>query len=372
MEKMLDIITSGVAQRPGAVIETEEQLQRKEEILTEISSGIRQYPDWMADYGEDEADAVEYDTDDPTALDASTLGTWTIRDLKSKFEYEYDPAAGEADPNVPPPGNYITQVAMDDDGVEIGYNPLYGPSSLMDTRTMIGARDSFMIDPDTRDDTMLTKEFQPGDLEIGYNEEVVKFRQSLNFIETYIDPFLGDDVPVPRHVAKWCGYPEQIAYPPKDYSNNRFTKPQDLTNFDDMPPTRARQRAVELARSKNAEWLPDGVSQAWHQQQRQPYDDVGTRVGTLQPGPCAPEIVEQIQPALSVLGSIVDLLSIEQDTIFRFYYYGLIKNKRGMASWTETLIRDCGVDVTSVIFETGFRKRDPAYDGGDPWYPPSF
>ena len=40
----------------------------------------------------------------------------------------------------------------------------------------------------------------------------------------------------------------------------------------------------------------------------------------------------------------------------------------GMACWTETLIRECGVEVTGVVFETGFRSRDPAYDGGDPYF----
>ena len=28
------------------------------------------------------------------------------------------------------------------------------------------------------------------------------------------------------------------------------------------------------------------------------------------------------------------------------------------------------VDCTGVVFETGYRKRDPAYDGGDLWYGP--
>ena len=96
-------------------------------------------------------------------------------------------------------------------------------------------------------------------------------------------------------------------------------------------------------------------------------DEVGTLVGSLRPGECDPDIVELIQPALQVLGSCAILLSIEQGTVFRFHYHGLMKNKHGMAAWTETLIRDCGVEVTGVVFETGFRKRDPAYDGGDPY-----
>jgi hypothetical protein len=76
----------------------------------------------------------------------------------------------------------------------------------------------------------------------------------------------------------------------------------------------------------------------------------------------------------------VDLLSIQQIKsdpripddqdvlVFRFHYHGLMKNKFGMQCWTESLLQECGVPVTGVIFETGFRRRDPAYDGGDPYY----
>ena len=62
--------------------------------------------------------------------------------------------------------------------------------------------------------------------------------------------------------------------------------------------------------------------------------------------------------------------SPECETVFRFKYHGLIKNKRGMQAWTAKLIRNCDVDCTGVVFETGFRKRDPWYDGGSHWYGP--
>jgi hypothetical protein len=225
-----------------------------------------------------------------------------------------------------------------------------------------------MIDDRSRDDTMLTPQFYEGDPEIGFNEDIVQFRKSLDIMETYIDPFLPDDMPIPRHVAKWHGYPEQTFLEPKNYTNNRFTEKP--TDFDAMTPHRARQRAVELARSKNAEWLPDGVSQAWHTEQRQPYEDCGTLVGTLRKGECDETIVKQIQPALKVLGSSVELLSID-GSVFRFHYHGLMKNRHGMRCWAETMLADCGVEVTGVVFETGFRRRDPAYDGGDYWYGPS-
>ena len=111
---------------------------------------------------------------------------------------------------------------------------------------------------------------------------------------------------------------------------------------------------------------------AWHTEQRAPYEQVGTLVGSLRKAESMDEpTVQAIQPALDILGSCAELLSIEQETVFRFHYHGLMKNKHGMACWTETLIRDCGVEVTGVVFETGFRKRDMAYEGGDCWYPPS-
>ena len=369
-ENLLGDLTGG---RPGAIIETEEQLATKDTILQEIESGKRKYDETiMRDYGnliEDEE--AEYDIDDPNAIDAATLGTWTIQDIRSKFPYEWDPNSGEADPNLvelsQDGARYLKETAKDEEGVEIGYDPIFGPSNPMDTRAILGAVDSFMIDPRTRDDRMLAPQFpDKNDPEIAYNEEVVQFRKSLDIIETYVDPFLNEDLQIPRHVAKWHGYPDQVYLEPKNATNNRFT--ENPTDFDSMTPYQARVKAVELARSKNAEWLPDGVSQRWHQEQRAPYDAVGTLVGTLNPGNCNPDLVQLVQPALDILGACTELLSIEQDTVYRFAYHGLMKNKYGMQCWTETLLRDCGAEVTGVVFETGFRRRDAPYDGGDPYY----
>ena len=357
--------------RPGAIIETREQLKRKDEIFQEIDAGKRTYPDWFDEYGtlEDE-EMAQYDTDDPEAIDAATMGQWDIHDLETRLEYEWDPAVDQ-DPNIiRDRTGFVKEPEKDEEGVEIGWDPLFGPSNPIDTRTIKGAAESYMIDERTRDESMLPKQFPEGDIEIKYNEDFVKFRKSLDVIETYVDDFLPEEIKVPRHVAKWYGYPESLRYPVKNYTNNRFTKVGELTNFDAMDPYSARVKAVELARAKNAEWLPDGVSQAWHQKQRQIYEDYGTLVGSLRKGDCDPEIVEQIQPALKILGACAQLLSIEQRTVFRFHYHGLIKNKFGMACWTETLLRDCGVEVTGVVFETGFRKRDPAYDGGDKYWGP--
>ena len=362
--------------RPGAIIETEEELEYKQEIFDDIDS--RKYPKWTKDYGFLEEDAnVQYDTDDPDAIDAATLGQYDITDLRTKFDWEWDPRT-DADPNllenqkydeVDRIRKYLPETEKDEDGIEVGYNPLYGPSNPVDERTILGIRESYIVDEETRNDEMVPPQFYPDDPEISFNEDIIKYRRSLDIIETYQDIFLPENMPVPKNAAKWYGYPEQLKYPAKNYTNNRYTKVEDLTNFDEMTPFRARQRAVELARATNAEWMPDGVSQAWHTEQRRPYEEVGTIVGTLRKGECDPDLVEAIQPALKVLGSCAKLLSIENDgTVFRFHYHGLMKNKYGMSCWTETLIRDCGVEVTGVIFETGFRARDPWYDGGEPYH----
>jgi hypothetical protein len=378
-----DALTGG---RPGAIIETEKQLLAKERILNELShvdgdeeaadGGGRKYPAYFQDYGENE-DEIEDETmsDDPDALDPSELGRWNIQDLRAKFEYEWDPNnPDDIDPNLAEllktDTKYLPQNPMDDDGVEIGYDPIFGPSHPIDRRTVLGTRESYMINPVTRDDSMLEPQFvDPNDPEIDFNEDFVTFRKSLDVLETYVDEFLG--APVPRHVAKWHGYPEPTDFEPKNFTNNRFTDPDRMTDFDQMTPHQARVMAVEYARANNAEWLPDGISQAWHQAQREPYEKYQTLVGTLRPGPIDPELYEQITPALKILGSCAKLLSITDSTIFRFHYHGLMKNKHGMECWTQELLQDCGVTVTGVIFETGFRKRDPAFDGGDPWYYPS-
>jgi hypothetical protein len=364
---ILEFDTSGG--RPGAIIETAEQLAIKATIFKELESGKRILPEFADEYGNliEELDA-EYDSDDPEAIDMATLGRWDFQDLQARFEYEWDPET-EVDPNtILDTTGFVQETEKDEDGIEVGYDPLFGPSNPVDTRTKVGIMDSYMIDDRTRDDSRLPKQFPEGDLELEYNAEVVQFRKSLDIIETYVDEFLPDTLPVPRHVAKWHGYPEQLKYPQKNYTNNRFTEIGQLTNFDAMTPYQARRKAVELARAKNSEWLPEQVSYDYHKAQRQPYEDVGTLVGSLRKGECDPDLVEIIQPALRVLGSCAELLSVEQGTVYRFHYHGLIKNKHGMACWTETLLRDCGVEVTGVVFETGFRRRDPAYDGGDKYY----
>lgn len=351
--------------RPGAIIESIEELDWKDEILSRDSS---MYPQWLQEYGEtvDETEAQYEDNSDPNAMDMETIGQYGVLELESKFDYEWDPHSGEPDPNVAamqqPGVRYLAENEKDEDNVEIGYDPMFGPSNPFDTRTILGTKESFMINDQTRDDSMLTPQFDPEDVEGPFQDQIVQFRKSLDMLETYVDPFLHQ--PVPRHVAKWHGYPEPMYFEPKNATNNRFT--DNPTDFDKLPAWKARKLAVQMARSKNAEWLPDGVSQNWHAEQRAPYEKYSTLVGTLRKGECDPDVVEQIQPVLAVLGSSVELLSI-QDGVFRFHYHGLMKNKYGMKCWAQQMIEETGAKVSGLVFETGFRKRDRAYDGGD-WY----
>jgi hypothetical protein len=354
--------------RPGAILESEAELERKAEMFREIERDRSLYPEWMSDYGELLSD-VEAVFDSEEGEDSSKLGEWDISYLKSKFDYELDPAKGDDDPNALLPNKrYLKQIPQDDDGVDIGYNPILGPSYPMDERTIVGTIDSYMVDEESRDERMLTPLFQPGDLEIQQNEDIRAFRKSLDIIEKYTDPFFPE-YEVPRHMQPWYGYPERLAYPEKNYTNNRFTKEAEISPFDDYHPHKARKLAVQYARAKNSEWLRPETSLAYHTKERAPYERYETLVGTTKPGACNAAQVAAIGPALKILGSIVDLLSIDGN-IYRFHYHGLIKNKFGMSCWAQTLLEDCGVTVDSVIFETGFRKRDPWHDGGSPWYGP--
>lgn len=376
-ESLLGDLTGG---RPGAIIETAEQLELKEKILAEIDQ--RGYdPKFMNNYGElAELAESDYDIDDPDAIDSATLGTWTIYDLETKFDYEWDPLSDEPDPNQRDlqAARTIPETPKDEDGIEVGFTSYFGPSNPIDARTIMGSKDSYMIDEASRDESRLTPQFAPDDPEMQFNEDFIKFRRSLDIMETYIDPFLSGDIPVPRHVAKWHGYPEQTHFRPQNYTNNRYTPLDKKTDFDSLGPFRARQLAVEMARAQNAEWMTSDVHLTRHKQIREPYEKYQTLMGTLRKGDIDPDIVQQMEPALKILGSSVELLSTWQDEdtggiVLRFHYHGLMKNKYGMKCWAESLFQEeCGMmNVNNVVFETGFRRRDPAYDGGDYYYGPS-
>ena len=337
-------------------------------ILNEIDSGKRDLPDWFyEEYLEERFDELEED-DDPSAIDPETLGKWDESDLVGKLEYEFDPAKGDADPNLlNPKFEHVADVPVDEEGVELMYDPIFGRANPIDQRTIVNPQDSYVIDDETRDDAIVTPTFHEDDVEIEYNSDVKAFRKSLKILDTYVDPYLN--IEVPRHQAKWYGYPEKMSYPNKPELENTFTKEEDKTDFKKLTVYQARKKAIELARSKNNEWLPKGKSVAFHNSKTDIFKKKGVLTGSLQKGEIDEGTKSQIQSALDVLGSCAELLEIN-GTVFRFHYHGLIKNKRGMAAWAETLIRDCGVECTGVVFETGWRKRDPYYDGGDKWFGP--
>jgi len=347
-------------QAPGAIIESEEDLAKKEEMLK-----------WIPDHFDaakleqcvEEVTLPEKDSE----LYESLMGIWGVKDLKSKFDYEFDPLdPDDVDPNYRPSILEETTLEanpVDEDGIEVGFDPLLGYSTAIDTRTIMGFPDSYIVDERTRD--KLPKQFEEGDPEIAFNDDFRKIRQETTaaMMDTYKDEFLGDDLDIPRLAKKWHGYPEQVYLRPQE-ELHPFPKAKE--DFNKMEPYEARKLAVQYARAKNAPWMPAELSYKHHAEQRAPYEKVGTLVGTYRKGECDPILVEQIQPALDILGSCVKLLSIEE-MVFRFQYFGLMKNKHGMACWTETLLQDCGVEPTGVVFETGFRKRDSPYDYGSGW-----
>lgn len=342
--------------------------EKSKNILSEIDDGSRDLPDWFfEEYQEERFDDIEED-DDPNAIDPETLGKWDDSDLEGRLEYEFDPAKGDVDPNIlNPKFEHVKSVPVDEEGVELMYDPVFGRANPIDERTIINPQDSYIIDDETRDDAIVTPTFLEGDIEIGYNADITAFRKSLQIVETFVDPYLNMEVP--RHKAKWYGYPEQEGYPDKPDIENRFTKPEDKTDFESMTPYKARKKAIELARAKNNEWLPKGKSVQFHNSKTEIYKEKGLLVGSLMKGEIDPETKGKIGSVLDILGSCAELIEIN-DTVFRFHYHGLIKNKRGMVAWTQTLIEDCGVECTGVVFETGWRKRDPYYDGGDKWFGP--
>jgi len=346
----------------------QEQRQRGEAILGEIDSGDRPMPKW---YYEDFVEEVQEVEDDPNAIAVDEWGAWDERDLGGpNMIGDWDPEK-DADPNVlDPEFEYVKEIPKDEDGVELGYDPNFGTSYPIDERTIINPSESYIVDEKTRNATSVPKVFpNDDDPENEYNADVKAFRKSLKIVETYVDEYT--EMEHPRYVAKWHGNPPLEKFPAKPFGNNRFTDPEDKTDFSTLDPYRARKKAVELARAKNNEWLPAGTSAEYHNARTKIYAEKGILAGSFIEGDKDPAVVSEIQPALDVLGDVADLLSI-QDTVFRFRYHGQIKNKRGMAAWTETLIRDCGVDCTGVIFETGTRKRDPYYDNSlsETWHGP--
>jgi len=296
-----------------------------------------------------------FSSPDDYVIDSETLGEYSEKDYECNTKFEWDESE---DPNdLDPSMEYFDDVKYNEDGVQTDWDPIFGPSNPIDERTIVTPVESYMVDPSTRDDSMLPSVVNADDPENAFNEEIKQLRKDMKIVDTYIDPWLNMEVP--RNVAPWHGYHEELSFPKKDFMNNRFTKPEDKTDFSSMTPFVARETAVSMARSNNNEWLPEGTSLEYKRNETRHFRRLDVLAGSLRKGECDPEVVEKIQPVLKVLGNIVELLSI-QETFFRFRYYGQMKNRIGMEAWTKMMISENGVEVTGVRFETGGRKRDAA------------
>jgi len=235
----------------------------------------------------------------------------------------------------------------------------------IDTCTIITPCDSFALEDEYIDTLFVKDYFDSDDIEYEFQKNVTNFRKSLKNIDTYYDPFLKMDIP--RKSLKWHGYPDRKKYPIQSPLVNQFTKMKNKTDFKNVLPQVSRFKSMEISRKKNNEWLTFDTSQQYHDNKRKPYEKYNITIGTLYKDPNL-KIPSNIKPVLEVLGNTVELLEILQDNIYRFHYYGLIRNKKGIAAWTKNMLLDVGLNCTHVIMETGLRRRDHMYEGGNSWY----
>jgi len=188
------------------------------------------------------------------------------------------------------------------------------------------------------------------------SKNVRQIRTDLAIPETFLDEWYTLE-----EVERFRSYPDRQdpvkkKFEPKPFMNNRFTKEEDKVDFTGLDPYRARKLAVQLARSTNNEWLPEGFSEEKLDKEIEEIHKRGILAGTIRPGPIDADIEKRIQPAINIFNGCAQLLSI-QDGVFRFHYHGMIRHKHGMRCYMEKCLKDCDVQVTGVIFETG-RERD--------------
>jgi hypothetical protein len=257
---------------------------------------------------------------------------------------------------------YYDQTVVDDDGVEVGWDPIFGPSNPIDSRAILTKIDSYMVDVHTRDDSMLIP-MAPRD-EQAFNDIInqnhITNSQHNQKLETYKDAFLNVDVP--RHAKPWYGAMDmdENPYPERDWMNNRFTAPEDKSDISHMGPYEARKHAVQLARSKNNEWLPDGYSQHRKTEQVKIFAEQKVLAGSLFKGPIdADRLADLNHTIMRKVGGVVDVLSISAEGVYRFHYKGPMKHRKGMTNWVEMMLLEQGTSVGGVRFETGHRKIDP-------------
>jgi len=362
-----------------SLIETDEELETKGEFLAKVERGEVTMPDF---YWEQYHTYPEFDAEPWKPDSVEELSRLDPREEFDPDESDYplirdslwDPEKGDDDPNelLTSMYEYLPGPPVDEEGVEMGWDPLDGSSCPFDYRTIVNHAESFLIDSRTRvvprNDT--APEFLKGDPEVEFNSEIRNFRKSLRIVESYIEPWTKQ--PYPAHVQKWVGYPEQENIPSRPKHLNYFTKEEDKAEWDKLTPWRAKRLAFQYARSWNCEWLPEGYSESRHNAKTAVFVEKGLRIGTYQKGPIDEEVHKSILPALDVFGNVVELLEImNEGRSFRFQYWGLIKNKLGMEAWMKQLIEEeCLVPCDGVLFESGWRYRDHFREGGDPWWGP--
>ena len=198
-----------------------------------------------------------------TSQDEDELYSLLYSDISGQPDVDYDELERqrrEAEEQTYAHYEYYNQTLVDEDGVELMWDPIFGPSNPIDERAIVTPLESYMVAEHTRDETMLTPLFSDDDPEKQFNDQVKQIRLDMKKLETYVDPHL--QLEVPRNVKPWYGtVGEESPYEPKEWSNNRFTKAEDKTDFGKLDPYRARKLAVQMARQHNNEWLPEGVSE---------------------------------------------------------------------------------------------------------------
>lgn len=162
---------------------------------------------------------------------------------------------------------------FDEDGIEKLSSPIFGPYNPIDERAIVTPLESYMVAEHSKQENSTATSstvFLLDDEEKAFQEEVRQIRKEMKRLDTYIDPHL--QLPVPRNVRPWHGtvQEDKIPYEPKDFMNNRFTKPEDKTDFTKLDPYTARKTAVRLALMDNNEWLPAGVSEAYFEKVQVP------------------------------------------------------------------------------------------------------
>mmetsp|Transcript_32070 Transcript_32070/g.37074 ORF Transcript_32070/g.37074 Transcript_32070/m.37074 type:complete len:483 (-) Transcript_32070:101-1549(-) len=292
---------------------------------------------------------------------------------------------------------YDGEFDVDEDGMQVGWSALWGDGKILDRRSIVNEVESHRVAPYSAMPEYLTPDFAEDDPETQLNKDIKKIRWDMKVMETHTEKFTGQQQA--NNVIEYSGekMEQDYIYDPKPFMNNRFTEEGTKTDFTKLSPHMARKMAIQLARSKNNEWLPRGKSEEYKYNETRSMNELNVLYGSFQKGPIDEEVHEKIKPVLKTLGSCATLLSIQvlpplpvgynsanvickpdsnniqgemseefmldewkkEAIVIRFRYWGKIKNKMGMQAWAKGLITDCGVDVTGVVFEAGERMMDP-------------